>query len=94
MMMMWKVRIRLLIDRVKSLFQKKKAKPRFSGSLDQFRPRPAKKSVKDVAGAILWAFLTECGMIVWEDIKYVMSRRKQSPEEAWQRALEQVQKVK
>jgi len=93
--MMWKVRVRLLIDKIKRLFKKKKPQPRFSGPLYQLRPQPAPKSMKTRAGVVLLAFLCECGVIVYGDIKYIVTRGGQgamSSEEIWARALEQMRK--
>lgn len=91
--MLLKVRIKLLVDQITNLFKKKRPKPKFSGQLYQLRPQPIQKSMKTVAGAVLRDFIRECGMIVWGDLKWVMSRRKQSPEDAWASAVEQLQKA-
>lgn len=90
--MIWKVRIKLLIDQIKSIFKKKKPAHRFSGQLYQLRPTTAPKPVKDRAIAILWDFIGECGMIMWGDLKWLMSRRKQRPEDVWANVVEQMQR--
>jgi hypothetical protein len=81
-----------MIDQITNLFKKKKPQPRFGGNLHQLRREPVQKPVKSRAIAILWDFIGECGMIVWGDLKYVMSRRKQSSEDAWANAVEQMQR--
>jgi hypothetical protein len=81
-----------MIDQIKSIFKKKKPAQRLGGNLYQLRREPVQKPVKSLAIAILWDFIGECGMIMWGDIKYVMSRRKQSSEDAWAGAIEQMQR--
>lgn len=89
---MWKVRILLIRDRIKNLFKKKKPQPRFASPLYQLRKEPVKTPAKNRAGVVLWAFLRECGVVAYGDLKWLITRRKQSVEESWTYAAEQVRK--
>lgn len=90
--MMWKVRIKLLIDRIANLFKKKKPLPRFAGPLYPQHKNVPQKSRAEVAVAVLLPFVRECGVIVYEDLRWLINRRKEPVEEAWARAAELVKK--
>ena len=87
-----KVKIRLMLDKVSNLLQKKKkpAKPDFRHLLYAQRKAEPNKSSAEVAIAFLLPFVRECGMVIWGDLKWVMTRRRQSSEDAWAEAVERM----
>jgi hypothetical protein len=92
-MMMWKVKLRLLIDRITNLLPKKKkavVKPDFQHLLYAQRKTEPKKSLGSHAIAFLLPVVRECGMVIWGDLKWVMTRRRQSSEDAWAEAVERM----
>jgi len=93
MILKLKMKLRLLIERIKNLFKKKKPiKPDFRHLLYAQRKTEPQKSRTEVAIAVLSPFVRECGVVAWGDLKWLMTRRRQSSEGAWADAIERMQR--
>jgi hypothetical protein len=90
--MLMKVKMKMLIDKVSNLLPKKKpVKQNFQHLLYAQRTTEPQKSRMEVAIAFLLPFVRECGMVMWGDLKWIMSRRRQSSEDVWADAVERMQ---
>jgi hypothetical protein len=88
-----KVKIRLMLDKVSNLFKKKKpVKPDFRHPLYAQRKAEPQKSMGGHAIAFLLPVVCECGVVVWGDLKWVMTRRKRCAVDVWAEAVERMQK--
>lgn len=87
--MLWKVKLKMLIEKVSSLFKKKKRTPRFPLPPYMQRKLTVQKPAKDRAIAVLLPFLHECWVVVWGDLTWLVNRRKKS-DEIWKDAVERV----
>lgn len=93
MMPLWKVKIKLLVDRITNIFKKKKpVKQDFRHLLYAQRQTEPTKSLGSHAIAFLLPFIHECGVVVWGDLKWVMTRRRYSADDVWAEAVERMRK--
>ena len=91
--MLWKVKLKLLIDKVSNLLpKKKKPAPKYGSLLYAQRKTEPQKPKENRAIAFLLPFVRECGAVMWGDLKWIMTRRNRCAADVWAEAIERMQK--
>jgi hypothetical protein len=93
-MVLWKVKIKLWTDTILNLFgKKKKPDPRFRSPLYMQRQIGLQKPKQNLVIAFLLAFVRECGMVAYGDLKWLVNIRKpEAADVAWNHAVERMRK--